>query len=274
MKRAHWSSWTLRKLSRGTEEIFPFFHYFLQRRRKLKEAQGVGIAIDDGHATETEEELHQALNEERARGSAMDEKTFKMTLSLSFGLTVVGTLSPFLLDRIASAPLRNACGIMIILVVLYAFAGGFVALGAMRTSATYVPTLGRIPKEQTGARRRELLETLHRNQAISIVRHLRNETAYLALRNSFICFSIALTIFTIGLILERWAVVKPSIDISHMTPGQNVHAPVGRQVPSPLGPDAAPAGAVPGRRLLSCGRNRSSRGKNQAPRVRPRKNNR
>jgi len=122
----------------------------------------------------------------------MDEKTFKMTLSLSFGLTVVGTLSPLLLERIHIQNLRTVCGAAIAFSVFYALTGGFVALGAMRTLPTYGFGTLLVPKSK---RKRDFAQALARNELIGIVRHLRNETAYMALRNGFLFLSVALGTF-------------------------------------------------------------------------------
>ncbi|HXW24964.1 MAG TPA: hypothetical protein VEK73_09470 [Xanthobacteraceae bacterium] len=187
-------------MNRPIEQIFPFIRYVIVRRRKLKEAMACTIAnVGVGYESDSEEELRGLLNDERTRAAALDEKTFKMTLSLTFGLTVLGTLSPLLLDHINSRCLRLMCGVMIIVAVAYALAGGFVALGAMRTLPMYVARLGSIPKDQIEARRSKVAEYLHRNELISIVRQLRNETSYLSLRNGFIFLSIALSIFIVGL---------------------------------------------------------------------------
>jgi hypothetical protein len=181
------------RLFRVFEEVFPFARYWSTKRKKLLEANAPTIdsSIYNG---ESDAILNERLKSEVSRGAAMDEKTFKMTLSLSFGIAVLATLSPRLLSDLNHPALRALCEILIGLSVFYAFGGGFVALGAMRTLPTYGIRGSGIPSAQSGARKKFLAEAIARNEALSIVRHLRNETAYMAIRNGFICLSVALAI--------------------------------------------------------------------------------
>ena len=79
----------------------------------------------------------QRLEEERERASAMDEKTFKLPLSLSVGLTVLGSTAAFLTKVISSATIQTLLTIVIGIGLSYVLAAGFVALGALRTFPTY-----------------------------------------------------------------------------------------------------------------------------------------
>jgi hypothetical protein len=86
-------------LSRILEEVFPIPHYLARRRKLLRQATAELILSEatsfNGYTTLSEEILSARLQEERQRASSMDEKTFKMTLSLSIGLTILGTASHF-----------------------------------------------------------------------------------------------------------------------------------------------------------------------------------
>ena len=67
----------------------------------------------------------------------MDEKTFKLTLSLSVGLTVLGSTAAFLTKVISSATIQTLLTIVIGIGLSYVLVAGFVALGALRTLQTY-----------------------------------------------------------------------------------------------------------------------------------------
>lgn len=156
-------------LSRVIEEVVPFFHYMHYRRRFLKEASA---ADETGAAASYEKlsegELKSLLKDERARGASVDEKTFKLTLSLTFALTIMGTVSATLLNGSDVLLLRSVAGTLLALVVFYALGAGFVALGAMRTLPSH--GLGAYPdlKDKPGARREFLATSLARNEKIGL----------------------------------------------------------------------------------------------------------
>lgn len=174
----------------------PFFHYVHYRRRFLKEASA---ADETGAAASyeklTEDELRLLLKDERARGASMDEKTFKLTLSLTFGLTIMGTVSATFLNGSDGLLLRSVVGSLLALVVFYALGAGFVALGAMRTLPFHGLSAYPDLKDKPGARREFLAVSLARNEKIGLARHARNETAYMALRNSFLCLFALLALY-------------------------------------------------------------------------------
>lgn len=199
----------IRAAGRALEEAFPFLPYIAYACRTVRKANGEA-APEQATSFEqlSEAELGARLQEERQRGAAMDEKTFKMTLSLTFALTILGTLSPLLLERIQASHLRTICGTMIALTIFYALAGGFLALGAMRTLTSYGYGTITLPRNKPGARRRLFADALARNELIGLVRHMRNEAAYQSLRNGFVCLAAALAVFAFALLVGA-ATYKP-----------------------------------------------------------------
>jgi hypothetical protein len=183
------------RLSRVVQEILPIFHYMYYRRRFQEEAHSVnppGAAAS--YEKLAEDELKTRLKDEHQRGAAIDEKTFKLTLSLTFALTIMGTVSSALLGGF-DGPLRSIARLLVALVVFYALAAGFVALGAMRTLPSY--GLGAEPdlRDKPGARRESLATSLARNEKIGLARGARNETAHMLLRNSFLCLFALLVVY-------------------------------------------------------------------------------
>ena len=67
----------------------------------------------------------------------MDDKTFKLTISLSVGFTVLGSTAAFLVRTIFSPPIQTTIMAIVALGVFYILAAGFVALGALRTARSY-----------------------------------------------------------------------------------------------------------------------------------------
>ena len=201
-------------LLRILEEVIPIATFVPRKRRKLKAAQADEEPANAARYCEIDvEELSALLDDDRGRAATVDEKSFKLSLSLSVALTVLGTLSPILFDRITSRWLLIVCGVFILASVFNALVGGFIALGAMDT----LPSYGRgplgIPKGASGARRRLLASSLARNELVGIARQLRNSATYQHLRNGLICLSAALCAYVFGL-ATGGAVLKPPTAVS------------------------------------------------------------
>jgi hypothetical protein len=184
-------------LSRIAEELFPFAHYLVHRRGQRRRYESDGILNDpafSGYSCLSVEQLTDRLKEERQRASAMDDKTFKLTLSLSVGMTILGSTAAFLLEAISSAAMQTTLAITIGLGLFYILAAGFVALGALRTYPSY--GFGtQFLLQQQGNTQKVLADALARQETINNVRHLRNETAYQALRNGLFLLFAAILIF-------------------------------------------------------------------------------
>ena len=190
--------------SRCSEEIFPFFHYLWRKTRKFRLAESRHILEEPQYtqyANLSLEKLRKRLREERQRASAMDEKTFKMTLSLSVGLAILGFTSTTIVKQVSLPEARIALVVLIILGLFYFLSSGFIALGALKTlpSYGYGTQILLLDAEQN---QRCLAECLARAEEINIVRHLRNETAYQSLRNGLIMFFLVAIVFIVFLGLE------------------------------------------------------------------------
>ena len=184
-------------LSIVTEEVFPFPCYVRNKARAFSRATSERILEEQEYArypTLSADSLLERLREERQRASAMDEKTFKLTLSLSVGLTILGSTSAILVKQVSLSEARFTLVALIILGLFYVLSSGFIALGALRTLCSYgygtQPLL--LDADQ---RQRHLAECLARAEAINLVRHLRNETAYQSLRNGLTLLSLSAVVF-------------------------------------------------------------------------------
>lgn len=187
-------------ISRIAEELFPFVHYVVHRRQVTRRAQSRNILSDPqfaGYNTLSPQQLTQRLDEERQRAAAMDEKTFKLTLSLSVGLTVLGSIAAFLIEAVSATAIQTALAILLGGGLFYVLAAGFVALGALRTLPSY--GYGTQFMLQQGTSQNALAEALARQETMNIVRHLRNETGYQALRNGLFLIFAAILIFAAAL---------------------------------------------------------------------------
>ena len=186
------------------EEIFPFAPYVRRKTRNFRLAKCKRILAKpqyEQYPNLNVKKLRKRLIEERQRASSMDEKTFKMTLSLSVGLAILGTTSATLVKQISLPEARIALVTLIILGLFYLLSSGYIALGALKTLPSYgygtQPLL--LDSEQ---HQRNLAECLARAEKINIVRHLRNETAYQCLRNGLVLLYLAAVIFVVFLVIE------------------------------------------------------------------------
>lgn len=188
-----------RLISRISEELFPFPHYILRSRCKRKLCDCKDILGKDRFAeyeTLSIQQLEDRLKDEHQRASFMDEKTFKLTLALSVGLTILGLTSIYLNTDIPYAGAQKVFAVSIGLGLLYVLAAGFLALGALRTRSIYGYGTEFVLKLQQQTNKQETLaDALARQETMNLIRHLRNETACQALRNGL--FFLFLTVFLI-----------------------------------------------------------------------------
>ena len=92
-------------------------------------------------------------------------------------------MAAFLTKAVSSATIQTISTILIFPGLLYVLLAGFVALGALRTLPSYgYGTQFLLPQKDD---QKVLAEALARQETMNIIRHLRNETAYQALRNGF-----------------------------------------------------------------------------------------
>lgn len=189
-------------ISRIFEEAFPFFSYRrnrsrLEKRRACSNILNLEMFAD--YKKLSPEQLTRRLDDEHQRASAMDEKTFKMTLSLSIGLTILGFTTAFLTKSELDGMVLIVLLIPVVLGLFYLLVASYMALGALRTLPKYgYGTEFILKKSQGSTQEVEILaDALARQECMNIIRHLRNETAYQALRNGFYLLSTWILIFLV-----------------------------------------------------------------------------
>ncbi len=184
---------------RAFEEILPFVTFRFRAKQKWhlvnKNEEILQVEEYQQYSEIDTVALDKRLNEERERGSAMDAKTSKLTLSLSIALIVLGSISTTLTEQITHAHARICFVALVMASTLYFLASGFVALGALKTLPLYgygtrILLIDRDKLQQC------LATCLAQNETVNIIRHLRNEAANQALRNGFVLFTLAASTFT------------------------------------------------------------------------------
>jgi len=157
-----------------------------------------------GLAAET---LKERIAEERERARSMDEKTFKMTLSLSIGLTILGTTISFLVGKSPIPIFRTIIAVTASLSIFYTLAGGFLALGALKTLPSYGYGTEFLIQAERG--KRIAVGALASQEKMNLIRHLRNESAYQCLRNGFILLLISALLFAVSFAISEWTSTSP-----------------------------------------------------------------
>lgn len=183
--------------SRFTEELFPFPHYLVRARRQRRRCKSPDILKENGFAaypTLSAEQLIERLKEEHERASKLDDKTFKLTLSFSVGLTVLGSTAAFLTRAVISPSVQATLITVIGLALFFVLSAGFIALGALRTLPSYGYGTG-FALQQQASEPVAIAGALARQELMNDIRHLRNETAYQALRNGLILLFAGLLLF-------------------------------------------------------------------------------
>lgn len=192
-------------LNRLLEELFPFVYYLPRSRRQRRRCDSEDILGESAFANYEQlatEQLTLRLEEERERASNMDEKTFKLTLSLSVGLTVLGSIATFLVKAISFVTVQIVLTIIIGLGLFYILAAGVIALGALRTLPSYGYGTQFLMQKQQGNKQKVLAEALAKQETMNMVRHLRNETSYQALRNGLWLLFAGAMFFSVTLVYQ------------------------------------------------------------------------
>ena len=196
------------------EEAFPFVYYICRCRRLRRRAETGGILVHGDFAKHEElspDELRKRLAEEHTRARAMDEKTFKLTLSFSLGLTIVGLATSSLVGTLSCVALKVTITLVLGLGTLFVLAAAFLALGALRTLPFYgygTAFLLRARHAENG--HTALAEALARQETMNTVRHLRNEAAYQALRNGLVLVLCGFCLFMFALVSQYIRTIQTS----------------------------------------------------------------
>ena len=187
------------------EELFPFVHYLVRKQRKKKLSNSENILEQgqfDDYSKLSTEKLERRLCEEHRRASEMDEKTFKLTLSFSVGLTVLALIAAPLTRVIISVQIKGIFIVPMHVGLLFVLAAGIVALGGMRTLPKYGYGTEFMLDQKEKVSNALLADALARQETINIIRHLRNEVAYQSLRNGTLLIFAGFIIFVVTLFYQ------------------------------------------------------------------------
>ncbi|MCY4233681.1 MAG: hypothetical protein OXE59_08095 [Bacteroidetes bacterium] len=185
------------KIFHVVEIIIPAIPHHRIRRNKLRLLEDEGILDREEYAqfiNISSEDLQTRLNQENKRATAINEKTYKMGLSLSIALTIIGYASTALPEQMPD-PFAKACfSGLIISGVVYFMVAGIVALKSIRTEPIYGATT-QIVLLQGVEKQQCLAKCLAQSEEMNIIRHIRNELVYQCLRLGYYLFLCAIVLF-------------------------------------------------------------------------------
>ena len=190
----------LETVLRIVEEIFPFGHYFIYSRELEREVKSPDILKDqeqEYYLLLSKKQLRKRLKEEHRRPLIIDQKTFRLTLSLSFEFTVLSSVAALLWEAELHGAVQNALMVIILIGLVYILFAGLIVLGAARTHPLYgYGTEFLLRLQQQDNVRATLADALVRQEIMNYLRYYRNETVYMVLRNVFVLIVLGAIIFS------------------------------------------------------------------------------
>lgn len=197
------TNWRLRI----NEEIFPFIAYYNNKRKICNEIIDPQILSNkecyNFYYKLTEDDLINRISQEHDRAKSMDDKTSKMTLAISLGITIIGVTSSILTKQMEYDIIKILTTLFSLLSVFYSMAAGCTAIGALKTLPTYGYGTKYIYKSKTNGIP-YFVHALAAQEKMNNVRHLRNESAYQSIRNSIILLLFAFYSYFIDLIYSSF----------------------------------------------------------------------
>jgi len=193
------------------EQILPFAAYVYAKRKidselddvlnNLKTSEPIEAAFNK-YSNLGREELEALLKAEHARAEALTEKTFKFGASFATGLTVVSIAIVFAGSKLAGAGWKVAVLASMCPAFVFIAAGGMLGLSAIRVQRWFGSGAS-AAVERKGKTDTELVTLAARDLALqeraNIINTMRNEAAFMSLRNGLLLLIIALSVALFGL---------------------------------------------------------------------------
>ena len=178
------------------QEVLPFLHLKGIYDKKL---QDIDKVLNDKYSYYFElegEVISSRLKEEHQRSQKIDDKTSKFTLGLSICLTVLGVSATVVAKLLPAHELKYLVVVFLSICSLYMLLGGIISLGAFKLMPTYgYGTLYEYRKSRNG--KSEVVKALIGQENMNLVKQVRNQVAYLCIRNGFIMLLISLLILSL-----------------------------------------------------------------------------
>lgn len=176
------------------QHVFPFFAYWVVKRR-LDERRASDSILErseySGYARLSPDELDGRLSEEHERTERLEDKTFRLSFALTFGLAIFGLGSGLTIDR----GLEVGQPVLWVLIglgttsAIYFWAAALLAAGALESVTMYgLGTARRLLAKDMEDEPLALLyaRELACQELVNLNRHNRNNATYMSLRNGLV----------------------------------------------------------------------------------------
>lgn len=189
------------RITRMLEEVLPFVYTFVYTSKIEKRMKKHPGKNNDLYEKLDDAELKSRIKEEHERAKFLDDKTFKMTLSLTIGLTILNSTFAFLIGNIDNNLLKLSFILLIWVSVTYILSGGFIAFSSLTTQKTYGYGTDFLLQCKRG-NRSQCCEALHLQEESNLIRHIKNESSYQCLRNGFFLLFFVFMVYFFDLVIE------------------------------------------------------------------------
>lgn len=186
--------WTKVLSSNLVQHLFPFFAYWVVKRR-LDERRASDSLLERDEYSDYERlspsELDGRLSEEHERTEKLEDKTFRLSFALTFGLAIFGLGSGLTIDR----GLEVGQPLLWVLIglgtasAIYFWAAALLAAGALESAPTYGLGTGRrllAQDMEDGPLAIHYARELACQELVNLNQHNRNNATYMSLRNGLV----------------------------------------------------------------------------------------
>lgn len=176
------------------QQVLPFLEYWLAKRRLDERRASDSILERDEYSEYAQlspDELDGRLSEEHERTEKLEDKTFRLSFAITFGLAIFGVGSGLTIGDGLGIDGRTLW-VLVSLVVgaaIYFWSAALLAAGALESVSMYGIGTQRLllAKNKTD---RELAviyaKELARQELVNLNRHNRNNATYMSLRNGML----------------------------------------------------------------------------------------
>ena len=176
------------------ERIFPFFTYWAAKRKLDERRDSESILERDEYSEYTQlppDELDGRLREEHERTERLEDKTFRLSFAITFGLAIFGVGSGLTIgDGLGlESPTLWVLVSLVAGAAIYFWSAALLAAGALESVSMYGIGTQRLvwAKDKTD---RELAALYAKDLAcqelVNLNRHNRNNATYMSLRNGLL----------------------------------------------------------------------------------------
>jgi len=181
------------------ELLFPFYVLWKFKRNKKLSIDKVSFEKHSYYFELNNEIIATRLKEEHDRAQKIDEKTSKFIFGLSICFTAFGVSATIIAKLLPTHVLKPLIIFFLSFSSSYMLIGGIVSLGAFQLMAKF--GYGTVFEYQKYKNEKfSMVHALIGQENTNLIRQVRNEVAYLCIRNGFVLLLISFILFSLTII--------------------------------------------------------------------------